>query len=60
MSAWIKMISDEEASPELLEILKIARTPHGTVDNVMRVHSGAFLEAKHDDGSCDALPGGLA
>jgi uncharacterized peroxidase-related enzyme len=39
MSAWIKMISDEEASEELLDVLKLARTPHGTVDNVMRVHS---------------------
>jgi uncharacterized peroxidase-related enzyme len=39
MSAWIKMISDEDASEELLDVLKLARTPHGTVDNVMRVHS---------------------
>lgn len=33
------MIEDRDADPELLEILKLARTPHGTVDNVMRVHS---------------------
>lgn len=39
MSAWIKMISDEDAGEALLEELKLARTPHGTVDNVMRVHS---------------------
>ena len=39
MSAWIKMISDEEADDALLDALKLARTPHGTVDNVMRVHS---------------------
>ena len=39
MAAWIKMISDEDASEELLDVLKLARTPHGTVDNVMRVHS---------------------
>ena len=39
MSAWIKMISDEEADADLLEALQLARTPHGTVDNVMRVHS---------------------
>ncbi|WP_282608918.1 carboxymuconolactone decarboxylase family protein [Pelagibius sp. Alg239-R121] len=39
MSAWINMISDQEADDELLEVLKLARTPHGTVDNVMRVHS---------------------
>ena len=39
MAAWIEMISDEEADAELLEVLRLARTPHGTVDNVMRVHS---------------------
>lgn len=39
MSAWIDMISDENADEKLLEVLKLARTPHGTVDNVMRVHS---------------------
>jgi len=39
MAAWIDMISDEDASDELLNVLEQARTPHGTVDNVMRVHS---------------------
>ncbi len=39
MSAWIKMISDEDADAVLSEALEHARTPHGTVDNVMRVHS---------------------
>ena len=39
MSAWIKMISDEEADENLLDALNLSRTPHGTVDNVMRVHS---------------------
>lgn len=39
MSAWIEMVSDADADAELLEVLKLARTPHGTVDNVMRVHS---------------------
>ena len=39
MSAWIEMISDEEASDDLRDALDLARTPHGTVDNVMRVHS---------------------
>ena len=39
MTAWIKMISDEEASDALKDVLQLARTPHGTVDNVMRVHS---------------------
>lgn len=39
MAAWIEMIDDAHASEELLDVLKLARTPHGTVDNVMRVHS---------------------
>ena len=39
MSAWIKMISDEDADEELTSALDEARTPHGTVDNVLRVHS---------------------
>ena len=39
MSAWIKMIPDEDADQDLLDVLQLARTPHGTVDNVMRVHS---------------------
>ena len=39
MSAWIKMISDEDANADLLDALSLSRTPHGTVDNVMRVHS---------------------
>ena len=39
MTAWIKMILDEEASADLMDALSEARTPHGTVDNVMRVHS---------------------
>ncbi len=39
MSAWINMISDADADDALREVLDLARTPHGTVDNVMRVHS---------------------
>lgn len=39
MSAWIRMVSDEDADDALKEVLDLARTPHGTVDNVMRVHS---------------------
>ncbi len=39
MSAWIRMISDEDADAHLKATLDLARTPHGTVDNVMRVHS---------------------
>ncbi|SEA53251.1 peroxidase-related enzyme [Rubrimonas cliftonensis] len=39
MTAWIAMVADEDAEPALREALALARTPHGTVDNVMRVHS---------------------
>lgn len=39
MSAWIEMIDDADADGELAEVLALAKTPHGTVDNVMRVHS---------------------
>jgi uncharacterized peroxidase-related enzyme len=39
MTAWIKMIPDNEANPRLKELLDHAKTPHGTVDTVMRVHS---------------------
>lgn len=59
MSAWIDMISDDAADDDLLDALKLARTPHGTVDNVMRVHShrpntmrghvALYRAALHDD-----------
>ncbi len=39
MTAWIRMLADAEASGEAKEALETARTPHGTVDNVMRIHS---------------------
>ena len=39
MAAWIRMIGDDEADGRLKEMLDAARTPHGTVDTVMRVHS---------------------
>ncbi|MEM7321292.1 MAG: peroxidase-related enzyme [Pseudomonadota bacterium] len=39
MSAWIRMIADEDADDTLKAALDMARTPHGTVDNVMRIHS---------------------
>ncbi len=39
MSAWIKMIEDSDADENLLEALNASRSPHGTVDNVLRVHS---------------------
>ena len=67
MSAWISMISDEEAGRELQEALQLARTPHGTVDNVMRVHSlrpstmkghvAIYRAALHD--GANTLPGWL-
>ena len=59
MSAWISMISDDQANEDLLDALQLARTPHGTVDNVMRVHShrpntmrghvALYRAALHDD-----------
>ncbi len=39
MTAWIKMIADDEADETLKPFFARVRTPHGTVDNVMRVHS---------------------
>lgn len=39
MAAWIRMIPDDEADEDLRAALALARTPHGTVDNVMRVHA---------------------
>jgi len=39
MTAWIEMVADDAASSDLRAALDEARTPHGTVDNVMRVHS---------------------
>ena len=39
MSSWIKMIDDSDANEDLNLALNQAKTPHGTVDNVLRVHS---------------------
>ena len=39
MSSWIKMIDDVDADEDLNLALNQAKTPHGTVDNVLRVHS---------------------
>lgn len=39
MSAWIEIIPESEATGPLREMYEQARTPHGTVDNVMKVHS---------------------
>ena len=61
MSAWIEMIKDEDADSDLAEALALSRTPHGTVDNVMRVHSlrpatmrghvGLYRSILHDEGN---------
>lgn len=37
--AWITMIPPEDAEGRLQELYEQAKTPHGTVDNVMRAHS---------------------
>ena len=39
MSAWIKMVPVDEATGVLKEMYDKVKTPHGTVDNVMRAHS---------------------
>ena len=67
MAAWIQMIDDAEADPALRDALDFARTPHGTVDNVMRVHSlrpstmnghvVLYRAALHDD--TNTIPGWL-
>ena len=61
MSAWIEMIDDDHAGEALRDVLALARTPHGTVDNVMRVHSlrpatmrghvMLYRAALHDEGN---------
>ena len=38
-SAWIKMLTDEQVSEDVKQITRKGRTPRGTLDNVMRVHS---------------------
>lgn len=39
MTAWIKMLPLEGATGKLKEMYERVKTPHGTVDNVMRAHS---------------------
>jgi len=39
MTAWIKMIEDDEATGIVKDMYNKARSPHGTVDNVMRCQS---------------------
>jgi len=39
MSAWIRMIALEDAQGPLAAAYEKVKTPHGTVDNVMKAHS---------------------
>ncbi len=39
MGAWITTVAPEDAQGRLRELYESVRTPHGTVDNVMRAHS---------------------
>jgi len=39
MTAWIRMVPVDEATGTLKEMYEKVKTPHGTVDNVMRAHS---------------------
>src|SRR5258706_858469 len=39
MGAWIEMIPVEQATGKLREMYDRVKTPHGTVDNVMKAHS---------------------
>jgi uncharacterized peroxidase-related enzyme len=39
MTAWIEMIPVEDATGKLREMYDRVKTPHGTVDNVMKAHS---------------------
>ena len=65
MSAWIRMLGDAEAGPELAAALERVRSPAGTVDNVMRVHGlrpstmtghhALYMSVLHDD--ANVLPG---
>ena len=65
MSAWIRMLTDAEAGPELSAAFDRVRAPAGTVDNVMRVHSlrpstmtghhALYMSALHDE--ANVLPG---
>ena len=65
MSAWIRMLGDAEAGPELDSAFRRVRSPAGTVDNVMRVHSlrpstmtghhALYMSVLHDE--ANVLPG---
>lgn len=61
MTAWIRMIEDRDASPELMAVLDSVRAPSGDIGNVMRVHSlrphtmvghqTLYMSVLHDDGN---------
>lgn len=44
MSAWIEMISEANATGVLRELYDQAKTPHGTVDNVVHQHWRAIMD----------------
>ena len=39
MNSWIKMLPVDDATGDLRDAYNLAKTPNGTVDNVMRIHS---------------------
>ena len=39
MIAWIETVEPDDAEGELKDLYERVRTPHGTVDNVMKAHS---------------------
>lgn len=67
MSAWIGYAPEDEANEKLAEALELAKTPHGTIDNVMLAHSlrpstmighvHLYRAVLHDDGN--RIPGWL-
>ena len=67
MSAWIRMISDDDAPADLQRAFNRVRAPSGSLDNVMRVHSlrphtmaghyALYMSVLHHEGN--SLPGGF-
>ena len=65
MSAWIRLLGDAGAGSELAAAFERVRSPAGTVDNVMRVHSlrpstmtghhALYMSVLHDE--ANVLPG---
>jgi hypothetical protein len=54
--AWIKTIEPEDASDPLVQAYEQAKTPHGAVDNVMKVHS---LRPRTMEGHLALYPAGV-